>query len=112
MDCRSGSEGKTDEGSGYDKRNVKDNPSSVATRQVPEGKPYYVRYRGYFRVSRFAAIVFAPALVSTTLEMTGLNSVSLGWRRDEGVPPYRGGFPPVGVSFELGKFLAGVKPPR
>ena len=40
VDCRSFSEGKTDEGSGYDKRNVKDNPSSVATRQLPpKGKP-------------------------------------------------------------------------
>ena len=32
----------TDEGSGYDERNIKDNPSSVATRQVPKGKPYIV----------------------------------------------------------------------
>ena len=39
VDCRSDSEGKTDEGSGYDKRNVKDNPSSVAMRQVSKGKP-------------------------------------------------------------------------
>ena len=39
MDCRSDSEGKTDEGSGYDKRNVKDNPSSPPTAEVPKGKP-------------------------------------------------------------------------
>ena len=45
MDCRSESEGKTDEGSGYDERNVKDNPSSVATRQVPEGKPQKIRLK-------------------------------------------------------------------
>ena len=45
MDCRSESEGKTDEGSGYDERNVKDNPSSVAARQVPEGKPQKIRLK-------------------------------------------------------------------
>ena len=80
MDCRSDSEGKTNEGSGYDKRNVKDNPSSVATRQVPRGKPFYAY--------RFAAVVFAPALVSTSLEMTRRNTVPLGLRADEGVRPY------------------------
>ena len=31
-----------------------------------------------------------PRDLSSTLEMTGLNTVPLGWRRDEGVPPYRG----------------------
>ena len=47
MDCRSDSVGKTDEGLGYDERNVKDNPSSVASRQLPpKGKPRTVRYRG------------------------------------------------------------------
>ena len=46
MDCRSESEGKTDEGSGYDERNVKDNPSSVAARQLPpEGKPQKIRLK-------------------------------------------------------------------
>ena len=33
---------------------------------------------------------FAPALVSTSLEMTERWSITQGWRRDEGVPPYRG----------------------
>ena len=71
VDCRSDSEGKTDEGSGYNKRKVKDNPSSVATRQVPRGKPFYAYH--------FAAVVFAPALVSTSLEMTRRNTVPLGF---------------------------------
>ena len=31
-----------------------------------------------------------PRDLSATLEMTGLSTVPLGWRRDEGVPPYRG----------------------
>ncbi len=39
-----------------------------------------------------------PRDLSTTLEMTRLRSVSQGWRRDEGVPPYRSGFTPVKVS--------------
>ena len=30
--------------------------------------------------------------------MTGLSTVTQGWRRGEGAPPYRGGFTPVKVS--------------
>ena len=37
---------------------------------------------------RSEAFVFAPALVSTSLEMTGRKSVTLGLRADEGVRPY------------------------
>ena len=39
-----------------------------------------------------------PRDLSTALEMTELNTVPQGWRRDEGVPPYRGGFTPAKVS--------------
>ena len=42
----------------------------------------FVRYRGYLWVYRSEAIVFAPALVSTSLEMTGQGSVTQG-----GEPP-------------------------
>ena len=69
MDCRSDSEGKTDEGSGYDKRNIKDNPSSVATRQVPKGKPYKVG---------------ADALVPPPTKRNALLSRHLERSRDQG----------------------------
>ena len=36
-----------------------------------------------------------PRDLSATLEMTGRNTVTQGWRRDEGVPPYRGGVTPA-----------------
>ena len=49
-------------------------------------------------VYRFAASLFAPALVSTTLETTERWSVLLGWRADEGVPPYRNDLTPAKVS--------------
>ena len=52
----------------------------------------------YLRVYRYAMIIFAPALVSAALEMTVLSTVPQGWRRGEGVPPYRSGFTPAKVS--------------
>ena len=60
MDCRSDSAGKTDEGSGYNERNVKDNPSSVAMRQVPKGKLYTVVFPSF--ATRFALLTLvAPS---------------------------------------------------
>ncbi len=44
--------------------------------------------RARLGVYRSLAFVFASALVSTALEMTGLNTVPLGMRADEGVRPY------------------------
>ena len=49
----------------------------------------------YLRVYRYAMIIFAPALVSTALEMTVLSTVPQGWRRGEGAPPYRNDITPA-----------------
>ena len=73
MDCRSDSEGKTNEGSGYDKRNIKDNPSSVATRQLPpKGKPLFVRYRDNIEPN---GTVLSPVISSAVETKAGANTI-------------------------------------
>ena len=100
MDCRSESEGKTDEGLGYDKRNVKDNPSSVATRQLPpRGKAYKV---GAFLVrppsKRNATLLRHPGASVETKAGANTDLAERYFyflprryvmRRSEGEPPYR-----------------------
>ena len=68
--------------------------------------------RGYFKVSHSVTFVFACSRFrcgdfSTSLEMTELNTVPLGRRRDEGVPPYRSGVTPAKNSSYTGKTPAG-----